>query len=108
MIIDLIEVLRVKNHNLTAKEIQELSKRIRLRILHEDEDVILVTAPTDDELTDIVRELLKSKSMNLKEIHLILSGIASEDKIRRAINTLIDQGEVYVDDSGRYTATSIG
>lgn len=95
------------NNNLSQEEIQELSRRVRLRILHEDDEVVLLTAPNDDELADIVKELLKYKSMNLKEIHLILSGIASEDKIRKALNTLIERGEVYLKDNGKYIASSI-
>lgn len=92
----------MKYMGLSAEEVQELSKRVRLKILHEDNDVVLVTAPKDDELIKIIRELLSHRPMNLKEIHQILSGIASEDKIRRALNTLIDQGEVYIDSDGRY------
>lgn len=93
--------------NLDQNEVQELSRRIRLRVLHEDDEVILVTAPNDDELALIVKELLSYKPMNLKEIHQILSGIASEDKIRKALNTLHERGEVYMDHDGRYVASSI-
>ncbi|MEM1720370.1 MAG: ArsR family transcriptional regulator, partial [Desulfurococcaceae archaeon] len=75
----------MKANSFDQNQVQELSRRIRLRILHEDDEVILVTAPNDEELTIIVKELLSYRSMNLKEIHQILSGIASEDKIRKAL-----------------------
>ncbi|MEM4481831.1 MAG: ArsR family transcriptional regulator [Desulfurococcaceae archaeon] len=96
----------MKYMGLSVEEVQELSRRIRLKILHEDSDVLLVTAPNDDELVKIVRELLGYRCMNLKEIHQILSGIASEDKIRKALNLLIDQGEAYMNEDGRYVITS--
>lgn len=90
------------NNDLDQVEIQELARRVRLRILHEDDDVVLVTAPNDEELASIVRELLSYKPMNLKEIHQILSGIASEDKIRKALNMLLDRGEIYISNDGKY------
>ncbi|MEM0001771.1 MAG: ArsR family transcriptional regulator [Desulfurococcaceae archaeon] len=90
------------NNDLDQVEIQELARRVRLRILHEDDDVVLVTAPNDEELAGIVRELLSYKPMNLKEIHQILSGIASEDKIRKALNMLLDRGEIYIGNDGKY------
>lgn len=101
-------VLSLKNNSgLNSEEIQELSRRVRLRILHEDDDMVLLTAPNDDELASIVKELLSYKPMNLKEIHLILSGIASEDKIRKAINTLLERGDVHISNDGKYIATVI-
>lgn len=92
----------VKNNNLSQEEIEALSRRIRLKILHEDDDVVLMTAPNEDQLMGIIRELLLYKPMNIREIHTILSGIASEDKIRRAITSLIERGEIYATNDGRY------
>ena len=97
----------MKSNNLDQNEVQELSRRIRLRILHEDDEVVLVTAPNDDELTIIVKELLNYRPMSLKEIHQVLSGIASEDKIRKALNILLERGEVHIDDDGKYIASPI-
>ncbi|MEM4534941.1 MAG: ArsR family transcriptional regulator [Desulfurococcaceae archaeon] len=99
--------IRVKNSNLTPEELELLSKRVRLRTLHEDNDVVLLTAPNDDELIDIVKELLSYKPMNLKEIHQVLSGIASEDKIRKAINVLFERGEIYIGSDGRYVLKTL-
>lgn len=92
----------VKNNNLSQEEIEALSRRIRLKILHEDDDVVLMTAPNEEQLMSIIRELLLYKPMNIREIHTILSGIASEDKIRRAITGLIERGEIYATNDGRY------
>jgi hypothetical protein len=93
----------MKSIELKPEEVNELTKRIKLRVLHEDNDIVLASAPNDDQLVEIVKEILSYKPMNLKEIHYILSGIASEDKIRKALNNLISRGEVYIDsNNGKY------
>ncbi len=95
------------NNGLSPEEIQELARRVRLKVIHEDGDVMLFTAPNEEELASIVKELLSYKSMSLKEIHMILSGIASEDKIRKALNTLLERGEIYIGSNGKYIAVNI-
>jgi len=93
----------MKSVELKPEEVNELAKRIKLKVLHEDSDIVLASAPNDDQLVEIVKEILSYKPMNLKEIHYILSGIASEDKIRKALNNLISRGEVYIDsNNGKY------
>ncbi len=94
----------MSNINLTPEEIRYFSRKVRLKILHEDDDVVLMTAPNEDQLVDIIKELISEKPMNLREIHTILSGIASEDKIRRALITLVENGLAVPDDNGRYSA----
>jgi len=93
------------NVKLSPEEIEYFSRKVRLKILHEDDDIVLMTAPNEEQLVDIIRELISEKPMNLREIHLILSGIASEDKIRRALAILIDRGVAVVGDDGRYSAS---
>jgi len=98
----------MKNIELSPEDVNELSRRIRLRIIHEDNDIVLTSAPNDDQLVEIIKDLLSYKPMNLKEIHYILSGIASEDKIRKALNTLILRGEVHINgDNGKYILASL-
>jgi len=92
------------NFNLTPEEIEYFTKKVRLKILHEDDDVVIATAPNEDQLMEIIRELISEKPMNLREIHYILSGIASEDKIRRALMTLVEQGLAVINSDGRYSA----
>jgi len=41
--------------NLTQDEIEELARRVRLKILHEDEEVVLMTAPNEEQLESIIR-----------------------------------------------------
>ncbi len=91
------------NINLTDEEIRYFINKIRLRKLYEDDDVVLMTAPNEDELRTIILDLLREKPMNLREIHTILSGLASEDKIRKALITLAEEGLVTLNDDGRYT-----
>jgi len=94
----------VVNVNLTPEEIEYFSKKIKLRVLHEDDDIVLMTAPNEDELMEIIQELISEKPMNLHEVHTILSGIASEDKIRRALATLVERGLAMINSDGRYVA----
>lgn len=75
---------------------------IALKVLYEDPDIIVVTAPNEDELREIVLNMLKEGPKTLKDIHSKLAGIASEDKIRRCLVKLMDEGIVIVDDDGKY------
>jgi len=61
-----------------------------------------MTAPNEDELKQILLDLLNEKPMNLKELHSMLSGIASEDKIRRALADLVEKGKINLSEDGRY------
>lgn len=91
------------NISLTEEEIRYFASKIKLRKLYEDDDVILMTAPNEDELINIILDLLREKPMNLREIHTILSGLASEDKIRKALITLMSNGVITMNSDGRYT-----
>jgi len=51
--------------------------------------------------------LLRTKPMTIKELHAILSGIASEDKIRRALFKLADEGKVLLQPDGRFIPAGI-
>jgi hypothetical protein len=98
-------VLEMGNISITQEEIEELARRVRLKILHEDDDIVLMTAPNEDQLATIIKELISIRPLNLREIHAILSGIASEDKIRRALNNLLESGDAYINSEGRYLST---
>lgn len=81
---------------------KDFARKINLRVLYEDPDVVVVTAPNEEELRRILLDLLRESPMNLKELHSILSGLASEDKIRKALSTLMNQGLVRMQPDGRY------
>lgn len=95
----------VGNVDLSPEEIEYFCRKVKLKILHEDNDVILMTAPNEEQLVDIIRELIGEKPMNLREIHKILSGIASEDKIRRALSILVERGLAIMSSNGKYSAS---
>jgi DNA helicase TIP49 (TBP-interacting protein) len=74
-----------------------------LRVVYEDPEVIVYTAPNEEELKEILLNLLrKHERMNIRELHSFLSGLASEDKIRYALNELMKENKVIVDRQGYY------
>lgn len=81
--------------------------KLGLRVVYEDPEVLVITAPNEDELREIIIELLREKPMNVKELHSILSGLASEDKIRKALIRLADAGRVMPLPDGRFTVMGI-
>lgn len=82
----------------------ELDKDLKLKVLYEDPEVIVTMAPNESELRDIVLDMLKSEPKTIKDIHSKLAGIASEDKIRRCLTKLVNEGVVVVDEEGKYSA----
>ncbi len=88
----------------SSNDVYVYNKHIILPKLYEDDEVIVVVAPNENQLKDIILRLLREKPMTIKELHTILSGLASEDKIRYALNELMEQGMVVSDDEGRYYA----
>ncbi|MCE4599304.1 MAG: ArsR family transcriptional regulator [Desulfurococcales archaeon] len=81
-----------------------------LSVIYEDPDIVVYTAPNEDELKDILINLLsKNKRMTIRELHEYLSGLASEDKIRLALNDLVRKNVVVVDRHGYfYLAEELG
>ena len=88
------------NEKLERVYIEE--RNVTLKVLYEDPDIVVVTAPNEDELREIVLDMLKESPKTLKDMHSRLAGIASEDKIRRCLVRLMDEGIVVVDDDGKY------
>jgi len=67
--------------------------RESLSRIYEDDDVIVYTAPNEDELKEILLNLLRRHGrMSVKDFHRYLSGLASEDKIRYALSDLSEEG----------------
>ncbi len=86
---------------------EDNSRKLKLKVVYEDPDVLVVTAPNEDELVKILLDLLKDRPMSVKELHVILSGLASEDKIRRALIRLVNDGVVYMQPDGRFIVAGI-
>ncbi len=78
------------------------NRNIALDKLYEDDEVVVVIAPNEVQLRDILIRLLSEGPKTVKELHSVLSGLASEDKIRRALAELVEEGIVVSDKDGRY------
>lgn len=74
------------------KEIEE-----NLEVVYDDDEVTVVVAPEEDELKDVIINLLKEKPMDVKEIHNVLTNLASDEKIRKALYELAEEGRVIED-----------
>lgn len=63
----------------------------RQKIVYEDQDIIVELAPRDEELPDMVLDTIKSKGrpMFFDELVKAFSGIAGEDRLRKAVNHLL-------------------
>jgi superfamily II helicase len=85
-----------------SEKLEDVEDTVTLKVLYEDPDIVVVTAPNEDELREIVLNMLKEGPKTLKDMHSRLAGIASEDKIRRCLVRLMDEGMVIVDDDGKY------
>lgn len=88
---------RKKKESASSEDVES-----KLKVVYADKDVIVMTAPNEEELKQILLDLLSERPMNLKELHSKLSGIASEDKIRRALASLSEKGQVSLLEDGKY------
>jgi|UniRef100_A0A7J3Y0V2 hypothetical protein len=61
------------------------------KVVYEDNDVVVALAPRDEELPDLVLEAIRKKGRPLyfDEIVREFSGLAGEDRIRKAVNHLL-------------------
>ncbi|WP_440059129.1 hypothetical protein ACSU1N_04915 [Thermogladius sp. 4427co] len=61
------------------------------KVIYEDNDVIVSLAPRDEELPDMVLEAIRKKGRPLyfDEIVKEFSGLAGEDRVRKAVNHLL-------------------
>ncbi len=62
-----------------------------LRVMYEDEDVVVMKAPTDEELEVLVKDIIKKKNrpMTWKELREVFSGTAGEDRLRKVLIRLM-------------------
>jgi hypothetical protein len=69
--------------------------RVR-KVVYEDQDVIVALAPRDEELPEMVLETIKEKGrpMYFDELVKEFSGIAGEDRLRKAVNHLLALGAI--------------
>lgn len=85
----------------------DMNRRLGLKIVYEDSDIIVFRAPNEDQLLEILKNLLRERPMTVKELHAYLSGLASEDKIRKALIRLVNDGKAYVMNDGRFVIAGL-
>ncbi len=79
---------------------------VELSVLYEDNEVVVFKAPHDDELVELVHDYIKRKGrpVSWKELREAFSGIAGEDRLRKALHRLRDRG-ILIEIRGGYYAT---
>ncbi len=67
-----------------------------LKVVYEDEDVVVMRAPDDSELEKLVIKIIKKKGRPVTwgELRKELSGLAGEDRLRKVLVNLIEGDEV--------------
>lgn len=67
-----------------------------LKVVYEDEDVVVMRAPDDSELERLVIKIIKRKGRPVTwgELRKELSGLAGEDRLRKVLVSLIERDEV--------------
>ncbi len=75
-----------------------------LKVLYEDEELVVMKAPTDEELMDLVYKFIRSKGrpVTWKELREAFSGTAGEDRLRKALIKLRQSGKIVELRGGRY------
>ena len=69
------------------------TKPKELEVVYEDEDVLVVRAPDDEELERLVVDIIRKKGrpVTWKELRKELSGLAGEDRLRKVLVRLIER-----------------
>ncbi len=77
-----------------ARSVKESEKD--LKVVYEDEDLVVIRAPDDMELEKIVISIIRSKGrpVTWHELRKELSGIAGEDRLRKVLVKLIERDEI--------------
>ncbi len=74
------------------------------KIVYEDNDVIVAIAPRDEELGSVIVDTIREKGrpMTWEELREEFSGIAGEDRLRKALNRLVDTNVLVEFPDGSY------
>ncbi len=67
-----------------------------LKVLYEDEDVVVEMGPHDDEIPELIMDLFKKrkKPLTWQELRQHFSAIIGEDRLRRALRQLVNDGRL--------------
>lgn len=65
-------------------------------VIYEDEDIIVMRAPDDEELIELVKKKIaeNGKPVSWKELRAYFSGLAGEDRLRKVLIRLIENDEI--------------
>lgn len=65
-------------------------------VIYEDEDIVVMRAPDDEELIDLVKKKIadNGKPISWKELRIYFSGLAGEDRLRKVLIKLIENDEI--------------
>lgn len=65
-------------------------------VVYEDEDIVVMRAPDDEELIDLVKKKIaeNGKPISWKELRTYFSGLAGEDRLRKVLIKLIENDEI--------------
>ncbi len=76
----------------------------RFKKVYEDQDVVVTIAPRDEELGNVIVDTIREKGrpMTWEELREEFSGIAGEDRLRKALNKLVDTGILVEFPDGSY------
>jgi len=78
-----------------------------LEKIYEDEEIEVFAAPDDVELEQLLLNILKEKPMKFKELKEVFSATAGEDRLRRSLMKLLEEGRIRELEDGTYTAADI-
>ena len=69
---------------------------MKLKVLYEDEDVIVEMGPHDNEIPELVMDLFKKekKPLTWQKLREHFSAVIGEDRLRRALRKLINEGRL--------------
>ncbi|MEM1681362.1 MAG: hypothetical protein QXT76_01735 [Sulfolobales archaeon] len=65
-------------------------------VVYEDSDIIVVRAPSDEELEKIVKDIVfrRGRPVSWRELRRELSGVVGEDRLRKVLIRLIERDEI--------------
>ena len=89
--------------------VEETHKKVmeELEKIYEDEEIEVFAAPDDAELEQLLLNILKEKPMKFKELKEVFSATAGEDRLRRSLMKLLEDGRIRELEDGTYTAADI-
>ncbi len=69
---------------------------LNLEVVYEDSEVIVMKAPKDKELEELILKVIRERGrpVSWRELREVFSGLAGEDRLRKALGNLIDQGKL--------------